>query len=406
MMEALESRLCLSDAVACATPTVQLPSVNQTTQLPPAPTATLAVSTASTAAAPAHEFHEFHVGRHGAPALPAGGTYSVASYKIETSSADTSGDVRIEHSEWTGSSGVRFENDANEPYHADPQIGSGTYFAAPIITRHMMRGTVVIILPAFPGKDANPQTPGEFTPPTTPPGGTTDNPGGIITQPNFDQTGTGGVGATRVGRGHANSGTFNSVIGKTLAANETATETFAIQAPVTPVTAVVSAAGSSASRQALVDVLDGDSHSASLRTLGSSFRVESSSGRFESLTSAASSFGGVIAETFLQRVHFTLPTAGDIAANLEAAAAQAAARVVVTSQPAFEFAHMGSPFTLVADSLGAFIEDSASIPTAVARPTHSQGPWMLTFAVIAADVAVLTYMHRRGVKARKRLVTQ
>jgi membrane protein implicated in regulation of membrane protease activity len=55
----------------------------------------------------------------------------------------------------------------------------------------------------------------------------------------------------------------------------------------------------------------------------------------------------------------------------------------------------------LADSLASFVEDSASMPVAAAQ-VRSQGPWMLTFGVLAADVVVLTYMHRKSVKRRMR----
>jgi hypothetical protein len=62
----------------------------------------------------------------------------------------------------------------------------------------------------------------------------------------------------------------------------------------------------------------------------------------------------------------------------------------------FEFAHLGSPLMLLADSVGNFVRESASIPMTIATAdVQSQSPWLLTIGVIAADVVLLTYMHRR-----------
>jgi hypothetical protein len=67
----------------------------------------------------------------------------------------------------------------------------------------------------------------------------------------------------------------------------------------------------------------------------------------------------------------------------------------------FEFAHLGSPLALLSDSVASFVEDSASLPMMVAQGRAS-GPWALTAGVIAADLILLTYMHRRSRRLRQR----
>lgn len=85
-----------------------------------------------------------------------------------------------------------------------------------------------------------------------------------------------------------------------------------------------------------------------------------------------------------------------------AVAAKAAVAVVpnVTVPKMFEFAHLGSPMTLLADSMAGFIEDSAGIAvaTSVVSSAQSQMPWLITATVIAADIVLLTYMHKRRSK--------
>jgi hypothetical protein len=72
----------------------------------------------------------------------------------------------------------------------------------------------------------------------------------------------------------------------------------------------------------------------------------------------------------------------------------------------FEFAHLGSPFALLADSMAGFIEESASVPMTLAQsPASTHRPWGLTFSVIAADVVLLTYAYRnRKLRTRRLLV--
>jgi hypothetical protein len=86
----------------------------------------------------------------------------------------------------------------------------------------------------------------------------------------------------------------------------------------------------------------------------------------------------------------------DAATNLLAPLAETAASVASAVAPvaAYEIAHMGSPFALLADSVAAFAEESATISNAVAQAS-ARGPWTLTVGVIAADVMVLTYVYRR-----------
>lgn len=96
------------------------------------------------------------------------------------------------------------------------------------------------------------------------------------------------------------------------------------------------------------------------------------------------------------------PASGNVIATANPAGAMAARATNaiapnVSVPKLFEFAHLGSPMTLLADSMAGFIEDSAAIPvaTSVAAQARSQMPWLITASVIAADVVLLTYMHRR-----------
>jgi hypothetical protein len=66
----------------------------------------------------------------------------------------------------------------------------------------------------------------------------------------------------------------------------------------------------------------------------------------------------------------------------------------------YEIVHLGSPFTLLADSLASFVEESATVNNvlAQARPTK---PWALTFTVLAADLVVVSYVYRRKKTSRR-----
>ncbi|MEA2709527.1 MAG: hypothetical protein QOF78_2128 [Phycisphaerales bacterium] len=102
-------------------------------------------------------------------------------------------------------------------------------------------------------------------------------------------------------------------------------------------------------------------------------------------------------------------SAVDAATNFFAPAAQAAASIAdavtpVAQAAAYDIVHMGSPFTLLADSLATFIEESAAVPGVVAQ-ADSRGPWMLTAGVIATDVVILTYVYRRKTKLRRAALT-
>jgi hypothetical protein len=104
------------------------------------------------------------------------------------------------------------------------------------------------------------------------------------------------------------------------------------------------------------------------------------------------------AETFVA-------AAVDAAGNLLAPVAETASSVVAAVTPmataaAYEIAHMGSPFALLADSLANFVEESATVTNVVAQ-AKSRGPWALTAGVIAADVVILTYVYRRKSTRRR-----
>ena len=89
-----------------------------------------------------------------------------------------------------------------------------------------------------------------------------------------------------------------------------------------------------------------------------------------------------------------------LAADGEGVARVAAAMTPLANAAAYEIAHMGSPFALLADSLATFVEESATVTNVVAEAS-SRGPWALTAGVIAADVVILTYVYRRRSTRRR-----
>ena len=101
----------------------------------------------------------------------------------------------------------------------------------------------------------------------------------------------------------------------------------------------------------------------------------------------------------------------DVATNLIAPVAEGGSSVTAAVTPAvaavanvaaYDIAHMGSPFALLADSVAAFVEESSAVPNFIAAAqTNSRGPWALTAGVVAADVVVLTYVYRRKSTRRR-----
>jgi hypothetical protein len=95
-----------------------------------------------------------------------------------------------------------------------------------------------------------------------------------------------------------------------------------------------------------------------------------------------------------------------VMADAPAAAADLAVSAAVHALPAprqiFQFARIGSPFMLLADSVGEFIQESASMTGMITQPSAAQHPraWTVTFTVIAADVAMLSYYFHTRRKAR------
>jgi hypothetical protein len=120
------------------------------------------------------------------------------------------------------------------------------------------------------------------------------------------------------------------------------------------------------------------------------------------MTSVSAAAAAVVANstTVMVEAAGTLPAAaGTLAAEGSSIALHRAAETVasfVEPPPVFEFATPGAPFTLLMDSVAAFIEDSASLSAAaaVAQPPTT-GPWTLTFVVIATDVVLLSYVYRK-----------
>ena len=71
----------------------------------------------------------------------------------------------------------------------------------------------------------------------------------------------------------------------------------------------------------------------------------------------------------------------------------------------FGYVPMNLSYTLLADSIAAFADRSASLSAAVVADARVGGPWALTAGVLAADVIALAYIHRRRLKARVTRVT-
>lgn len=93
-----------------------------------------------------------------------------------------------------------------------------------------------------------------------------------------------------------------------------------------------------------------------------------------------------------------LDAAGDVLAPLAETIDSVVAPTAAAA--AYEIAHLGSPFTLLADSLATFVEESAAVSDAVAA-AQSRGPWVLTVGVIAADLVILSYVYRRKTTRRR-----
>lgn len=375
-VEALESRVCLSDAVAgvgaarVAGPAggafqVQIHSQTQT-----------------------HEVG--HAAAQAKHVLPGHGTYSVMAFG---KSVDAAGYGRAEqldsHLESPGgwnNGKVRFADGSRAGHvpgfagmHAFPLPGQGQVIA-------FVPGSAVLPVP-LPGMGTNPDPVvwGDSA------GATTD---AALKPDTSTRGGAAARGETQVVRNHV-----ITANGKTMTTYFVTTEVPAVTVQTIP----TPVASTSSSRQALAEMLDRADSRQNARTASASRISESTSNPFASLAQAAARFGSEIVQQALPRFH--VPSAEEIAAQLQAAAVQATARVVVTSQPMLEFAHMGSPFKLVADSMAAFIEESAVVPSVVAQ-ARSQGPWVLTAGVVAADLIVLTYLHRRGTKAKRRVALQ
>jgi hypothetical protein len=131
--------------------------------------------------------------------------------------------------------------------------------------------------------------------------------------------------------------------------------------------------------------------------------------------------GGVIASAEpIRATEFLAPAAGNVvsATSAQAAAvtptfanvtvsmvAHTTAAVLSTStMPSaryFGFTPMGMPAALASDSIAAFAEESASISAGVAVQARAVVfPWAFTFSVIAADLVLLSYIHRRSLRQR------
>jgi hypothetical protein len=96
---------------------------------------------------------------------------------------------------------------------------------------------------------------------------------------------------------------------------------------------------------------------------------------------------------------------GQTATSLAGAAqsmAQLATDVISAPQRAFEIAYLGSPFTLLSDSVAAFTDESLAVtnhlPKSEASSLRSSGAWTITASVLAADLVLLTYINTRSRK--------
>jgi hypothetical protein len=82
--------------------------------------------------------------------------------------------------------------------------------------------------------------------------------------------------------------------------------------------------------------------------------------------------------------------------------AQLATDVISAPQRAFEIAYLGSPFTLLSDSVAAFTDDSLAVtnhlPKSEASSLRSSAAWTVTASVLAADLVLLTYINTRSRK--------
>ena len=148
------------------------------------------------------------------------------------------------------------------------------------------------------------------------------------------------------------------------------------------------------------------------RTLDRLWRLSSAEGPFAST-------GSIAAAQPIRAEEFVAPAADEImiAAPIPTTSRPAFADVAVSmvahttasmiSNPAmpgaryFGFSPMGMPATLVSDSIAAFAEQSASISAGVAVQARAVVfPWAFTFSVLAADLVLLSYIHRRALRQR------
>lgn len=117
---------------------------------------------------------------------------------------------------------------------------------------------------------------------------------------------------------------------------------------------------------------------------------------------AAAAIAGVAANA-VENARAVLPRAAEASAVTAVAAATAAAE---TPQRLFGYARLSLPYVLVADSIAAFAEESASIGSGLAAGGAEEAhpappaPWAFTLGVVAADAFALSYIHRKTLKHR------
>jgi hypothetical protein len=99
--------------------------------------------------------------------------------------------------------------------------------------------------------------------------------------------------------------------------------------------------------------------------------------------------------------------AGDVVPQMARAARPMVERLasMILPRRVFNFARLGDPLAMLNDPLAAFADESASSSMTVIATGASARPgaWTVTFAVIATDVVLLTYMYRSGRTRRGRL---
>lgn len=122
--------------------------------------------------------------------------------------------------------------------------------------------------------------------------------------------------------------------------------------------------------------------------------------------SVGDTFGGSLAEA-LERAGVSPSASSDLqqaVPNADQGSLAQKIGSVLSPQRVYQFVQMGSPLTLLSDSIAAFAEESVSMPASLVGSTLYGSPGLaraITTAVIAADVILLTYAHHRRRQAQR-----